>query len=123
MEFLGAGPEGGQYEFAAGLIEHSDDRRRMILRLNRAADATTATTSYDVGRRLLELANANSPTYSSTWAALMSSATVMDVLQVDVDLRRPHVLPEAVLRVSQQPPATAADALPSGDGPFSDGRA
>ena len=31
VEFLGAGPEGGQYEFAAGLIEHSDDRRRMVL--------------------------------------------------------------------------------------------
>lgn len=118
VEFLGAGPEGGRYEFQAGLIEHSDDRRRMTLRLNRTAEGATANTSYDVARWLLELADMDSPRYAPTWATLVASATVVDVLQVDVDLRRPHVLPEAVLRVSQEPPAPAEGELPSGDGPF-----
>ena len=119
VEFLGAGPEGGQYDFRAGSIEHSDDRRRMTLRLNRSTDGDMSTASYGVARWLLELADVNSSSYSPSWAALISSVTVVDVLQVDVDLRRPHVLPEAVLRVSQEPPVTAKDALPRGDGPFS----
>lgn len=116
VEFLGAGPEGGQYQFSWGTIEHSEDQRRLTLRLNRnAALAQPPITGYDISRRCLQLATPGSPEYNSGWASLLLSARVDSVMTVELDLRRAHVLPEAWLRVplipKSQDPA-------GGDGPF-----
>lgn len=116
VEFLGAGPEGGQYQFAWGTIEHSEDLRRMTLRLNRnAAFSQTPITGHDVARRVLQLADPANPEYNAAWASLLQSVRA-DVMTVELNLRRPHVLPEAWLRVSLAPKSTA-DAK-SGDGPY-----
>lgn len=118
IEFLGAGPEGGQYEFRSGSIEHSEDRRTMILRVNRAADGSSTATAFEVGRSLLDYADATSPLHSEAWAALVSNILVRDAQEVDAQLRRPNVLPEAVLRVSQRPAPVSGDAMPAGNGRF-----
>lgn len=117
VEFLGAGPEGGQYQFAWGTVEHSEDLRGVILRLNRnAAQATPPITGFDIARRILELADPQSPDYNAPWASLLFNVRVEDVMTVHLELRRPYVLPEAWLRV----PLTAKNAgSPNdGDGPF-----
>jgi len=122
VEFLGAGPAGGQYEFPLGLIDRSEDRLRLMFRLNRLADDASALTGYDVSRRLLNLADPSGFDYSPAWSGLVVGVSVPDVLQVDVDLRRPHVLPEAMLRVPVAPTAAeneSDDELPVGNGPFS----
>ncbi|MFV1968141.1 MAG: ABC transporter substrate-binding protein [Pirellulaceae bacterium] len=121
VEFLGPGPEGGQYEFPWGLIERSEDRMRMIFRLNRLVDDDSAITGYELSARLLELADPSALDYSPAWSALVEGATVVDVMQVDVDLRRPHVLPEAMLRVPVASVAIEvgeAEQPPAGNGPF-----
>lgn len=132
VEFLGAGPEGGQYAFPLGLIERSDDQRSLILRLNQSnVDDQDAMTGYDIERRLLDMANPSSDDYHPAWGSLASSATVQNVMQVVVGLRRPHVLPEALLRVPLREAPTVADTAkkassgeaeqaprPEGDGDF-----
>jgi ABC-type transport system substrate-binding protein len=118
IEFHGAGPEGGQYDFQSGSIEHSEDRRTMILRINRVTEDSSAATAFDVANRLLDYANATSPSYSEAWAALISAIQVRGTQEVDVQLRRPHVLPEAVLRVAQRPAPVTGDSLPAGNGRF-----
>jgi ABC-type transport system substrate-binding protein len=74
---------------------------------------------YAVCRRILDLADPLSVDYSPAWASLIEGAVVQDVLQVDVDLRRAHVLPEALLRVPFEPTEVASDGLPIGNGAFS----
>jgi len=101
VEFLGAGSEGGEYEFPSGAIERSPDGRRLTFRLNQFSDGQTPllTNGYDLSKRLLELANPRSSEYREDWGGLMSGVTVDNVLRVDVDLRRSHVLPTSLLRV------------------------
>jgi ABC-type transport system substrate-binding protein len=118
VEFLGPGPEGGQYEFPWGLIERSEDRMRVIFRLNRLVDDDSAITGYELSARLLELATPSAPDYSPAWSALTTGASVVDVMQVDIDLRRPHVLPEALLRVPIAPATSNAEGSTEGNGPF-----
>ncbi|MCA9142015.1 MAG: hypothetical protein H6821_06125 [Planctomycetaceae bacterium] len=101
IEFLGAGSEGGQYQFPGGLIERSPDGRTMIFRLKQFTedDDSPLANGYDLSRRLLELANPRSLEYREAWGSLVTGVTVEDVLRVDVNLRRSHVLPQSLLRV------------------------
>jgi tetratricopeptide (TPR) repeat protein len=117
VEFLGGGPEGGQYQFAFGSIEHSDDLRSMTLRLRReAATGDAPVTGYDIARRVMQLADPAHPEYNSAWSSLLASTRVDNVMAVEMSFRRPHVLPEAWLRVPLAPQATIT--AESGDGPF-----
>ncbi|MCA9121460.1 MAG: hypothetical protein H6822_16155 [Planctomycetaceae bacterium] len=101
VEFLGAGSEGGEYQFPGGLIERSPDGRTMTFRLKQFLEDGDSPISngYDLSRRLLELANPRSLEYREAWGSLATGATVEDVLRVDVNLRRSHVLPQSLLRV------------------------
>lgn len=119
VEFLGAGPEGGQYQLSAGSIEHSDDRLRLILRLKQpSGEQPTEVTGYEVDRRIRQLATDSAPDYSPAWAALVSGVSVKNVYTVEVELQRPHVLPEALLRVPLTFRARQSEPAASGDGPF-----
>jgi hypothetical protein len=117
VEFLGAGPEGGQYQSSLGSIDHSDDRRQLILRLVPPAEKAGGVTGYEVSQRLLELASPTSPDYIEGWDSLVAEIAVRNVLTVQANLRRPHVLPEAYLRVRLVPSSESPAANP-GDGPF-----
>lgn len=101
IEFLGAGSEGGEYEFPGGLIERSPDGRTMTFRLKQFTEdgSSPITNGYDLSRRLLELASSRSLEYREAWGSLATGVTVEDVLRVDVNLRRSHVLPQSLLRV------------------------
>ncbi|MBI2477657.1 MAG: hypothetical protein HYV60_03120, partial [Planctomycetia bacterium] len=101
IEFLGAGSEGGEYEFSGGLIERSPDGRTMTFRMKQftGGDKSPIENGYDLSRRLIELASPRSPEYREAWGSLATGVTVEDVLRVDVNLRRSHVLPQSLLRV------------------------
>ena len=48
---------------------------------------------------VLEMADPDSPLYEPAWASLTKGTQVEDVFKVHIDLRRPHVLPEAMLQI------------------------
>jgi tetratricopeptide (TPR) repeat protein len=114
VEFLQPGDEGGQYAFRYGSLQISENRRRLSLQL--AADQLpegSNVTGYDLAARLLSAARKQDPDYSPTWASIMSGVSVRDVMRVDIDLRRPYVVPEAALQMPWRPGAADA-ARPTG---------
>lgn len=117
IEFLGPGNEGGEYRFPGGTIERSPNGRKLIFRLDQfAADnANVVQSGYVLSQRLLDLANPKSAEYRSAWSSLITGVSIDNVLRVEVDLRRSHVLPEALLRVPM-----SATLLPDGT-PAKDG--
>jgi tetratricopeptide (TPR) repeat protein len=121
IEFLGAGSEGGEYQFPGGLIERSPDGRIMTFRLSQFGDdpSQPIQSGFDLARRLLQLSNPRSAEYRVGWGGLMTGVVVDDVLKVDVDLRRSHVLPESLLRVPASGSVTEDGAqATSGNGSF-----
>ncbi len=117
VEFRGAGNEGGQYSLSLGAMQRSDDYRKLTLNLKQFSNEdATLITGYQVARRLLDLANPNSPHYSAAWGGVLQAANVNDVMQVELQLRHPHVLPESLLRVPLEPIKDAT--VPTGNGLF-----
>lgn len=117
VEFDGPGNEGGQYTLSLGSMQRSDDYRKLTLNLKPPANnGNPLITGYQVADRLLDLANPKSPNYSAAWGGVMSAAKVKDVMQVELELRQPHVLPESLLRVPLE--AIADDTVGSGNGLF-----
>ncbi len=105
-EFAGAGAEGGKYLCPFGEISSESLGRRVAMKLKpnigwAQGDATL--TSFDVSQRLLALANTADPGYRVDWADLMMSVSLRGVYRLDVDLRRPHVRPEAMLQIVLTP--------------------
>ncbi len=118
LQFLGAGPEGGQYTCRLGDYSQSDDRRQLILELNPAPTPDgVQVTGYDVARQVIAMANPESSRYVPAWAALVQGVRVEDVFRMRVDLRHPHVLPESMLQFALDPPPGAHGISPS-EGPY-----
>ena len=121
MDFSGMGPEGGKYSSPYGTFSRSDDGTSFTLAVKpptQPAGASAAVVSaFDVSQRLLQLADPNNADYQAAWARLVSAVQVKQATQVQVDLRLPHVLPEALLQVDalQTTPEAAAG---KGFGPF-----
>ena len=120
LEFKGAGPEGGQYLCAFGSYFQSDDRRGLTLELNPAALASAGTDldGYGIARRIADMADPASASYQPAWAALAERVSVNDIFEVRVDLRRPHVLPEAMLQIRLDTTSPDGSAAAAGRGPF-----
>ena len=115
LEFVGAGPEGGQYQCSIGKFEQNDFRTQLSLKIVPPDDPEDAVvTGFDVAQRLLGLANPDHPEYFPAWASLTRQISVRDVFRVDIDLRRPHVLPEGMLQIVLHPdPKTRPIGSPS----------
>jgi ABC-type transport system substrate-binding protein/tetratricopeptide (TPR) repeat protein len=119
FEFIGYGPEGGQYACPLGTLETSEDGLQLTLRLRRggAGSDPTGINGYDISRRLLALAEPASSEYRPAWSQLMAGVRVQDVMQVEIDLRRPHVLPTALMQIRLEPSSGVAAGEP-GFGPY-----
>ena len=102
VEYSSPGPEGGKYESALATIVHSDDGLSLTFRLpaNRAEGQPGA---YDLASRLLSLAQPQNQDFQPAWARVMKSVSLDGPREVRVDLKLPHVVPEALLQL----PATA----------------
>ena len=112
MEFTGMGSEGGKYLCPLGTFKRSDDGLQLLFELGGGAG-----NGYQVSRHLLAMSDPASFEYSPAWARLMAAVRVQQVQQVEVDLRFPHVLPEALLRTTYQS-AEQGGAANAGNGPY-----
>lgn len=99
MEFSGMGPEGGKYISPFGTFSRSDDGTNFTLEFKGQGNQAAPLSAFDVSQRFLQLADENQPNYLPAWARLVASVQVKQGTQVQVNLRVPHVLPEALLQV------------------------
>ena len=102
MEFVGRGTEGGEYYCPYGEMQVEELGLRLAFQISpersRSAGAA-ALTGYDLARQLLAMADPADDAYRLDWAELLDQVSpVREVYSVDVDLRRPHVRPEALLQ-------------------------
>lgn len=118
FEFLRCGPEGGEYRRTLGDAELQDLGRKLILRVRRDVATSgegTTLSGYDVARRLVELASSEHPNYVADWGAMFGGVDVIDsggdYFELQVQLLRGHVRPEALLQVSPLPWGTASNNL------------
>ncbi len=120
VQFIGAGPEGGQYLCPLGSFRQSDDRRTLTLQLAQvgADSGLVQVDGYDVSQRVLAMANPASGLYDPTWASLTAGTRVEAVYKVHIDLRRPHVLPEAMLQIRLDVQSDDPQAMLPSDGPY-----
>ena len=97
FQFLKTGAEGGRYGFALGPpARQSDDRQELVLSLDPNAKPTLE--AFGLSQILLERANPRHPNYDASWAAIFDSVTVNSAKQVTIKLKRPNVLPHALLQ-------------------------
>ncbi|MCH5373322.1 MAG: ABC transporter substrate-binding protein, partial [Planctomycetes bacterium] len=101
IEYQERGPDGGRYASPFGSVQQSDDRMQLIFDL-RSGQSGVEFTGYDLSRNLLAITDPASPRYDPSWSSLMAALQVEDVMRVRVDLRRPHVLPQGMLRTTFQ---------------------
>ncbi len=99
-ELQGFGAEGGRYASAYGELVQADLGLLLTIRLRQGAywsDGKTPLTGYDVVRALRSMGTRASDSYEPQWARLAESISVRNVYEVDIQLRRAHVRPEALL--------------------------
>ncbi len=96
FQFLKTGSEGGRYGFALGTFRQSDDRQELILSLEPNPKPTLE--AFGLSQILLERANTRHPDYDASWAAILDSVTVNSTKQITIKLKRPNVLPHALLQ-------------------------
>jgi len=96
FQFLETGAEGGRYGFALGTYRLSDDRQQLILSLDPALLQTL--NAFGVAQACLSRAVPGSPAYDPSWAAIFKSVEASSGSQVTITLKRPNVLPHALLQ-------------------------
>jgi tetratricopeptide (TPR) repeat protein len=96
FQFLKTGSEGGRYGFALGTFRQSDDRQELVLSLEPNAQPTLE--AFGLSQILLERANPRHQNYDASWAAILDSVTVNSAKQVTIKLKRPNVLPHALVQ-------------------------
>ena len=96
VQFLQTGSEGGRYGFALGTYRLSDDRQQLYLSIDPSLRARLD--AFGLGQMLLERADPNSLIYDPSWAAIFKSVESGVGNQVIVNLKRPNVLPHALLQ-------------------------
>ncbi len=108
VEYKGVGADGGVYTCPFGPVELTDIGRRLSFRLRQGVrwSGGEQLTGFDVARRLLSLADLSRPGADADWAELFGGVEVLDVFNVSVDLRLPHVQPLALL---ETPLASSAE--------------
>jgi len=107
VELTGLSTEGGKYESPLATIERSDDSRSLTLFVRPPADEMAA---YRIAQRLLAQATEGSRVYDRNWSRLVASIAMPQPGEVQINLRWPHVRPEAFLALpwASLEPAPAA---------------
>jgi ABC-type transport system substrate-binding protein len=123
MEFVGPGPEGGEYQSPLGKMSIQELGLRLIFELKPGMHWSTGNatlTGYDLSRRLLAMADPQDDAYRFDWGEMLGSVSVPRVYTVEADLRRPHVRPQALLQATVVPYSDPSipDPLHSANGPY-----
>lgn len=96
VKFLKTGGEGGRYGFALGTFRISDDRQQLVLSMDPAIPSSL--TSFELAQQLVQRADPKHELYDPSWAAIFHSVFAPTGNQVVVQLRRPNVLPHALMQ-------------------------
>lgn len=113
MEFTGAGPQGGEYRCPIGEIQRAGLGRRIILNVNpsvRWSVGPTGLTGYDLARHLAAMADPAHEAFRHDWAEVFAGASVRDVFEVEIELKRAHVIPDRLLETAIVPWGNVRDA-------------
>lgn len=102
FEMTSAGPEGGEYEFLFGETEQTPDRLRftMFLEPEKLSEPLNGVNGFHLADILASRARDESSTYFTPWAAAIEGIGLDGPNRVDCLLRRPNVLPQALLQVT-----------------------
>ena len=120
-EYIGSGTEGGRYDCPVGKIAYDPNQRRLAIRLKPNvgwAEGNATLCNSDVARRLLAMAESGANDYRVDWADLLKAVSIRGVYDVEVELRRPHVRPEALLQIILTPRGTPVEAAAPSNGSF-----
>jgi tetratricopeptide (TPR) repeat protein len=100
FQFRETGTEGGDYAFASGTGAYtlSDDRKQLLLTLDPKMQRSFS--AFELGQTLINRANPEDPQYDPSWAAIFESVETTGGSQLTINLRRPNVLPHALLQWS-----------------------
>jgi peptide/nickel transport system substrate-binding protein len=112
VECTALGIEGGKYSSPLAQLARSDDGYSLTFRLPTTASAAAA---YDLAQRLVSRATEGSPEYDPTWKRIVGDVEVRGGRDVQIDLRVPHVLPQALLTI---PLAGGTGGQAASDQPF-----
>jgi len=122
LEFIGPGTEGGQYLCPFGEMKSEDLGRRLEFHLYE--DVTIgdgqSLTGYDLARQFLAMADPATLHYQQLWSDLFESVSVDRVFTATAQLRRPFVLPQAMLQITLDTgqPATGESSAARRIGPY-----
>jgi ABC-type transport system substrate-binding protein len=124
-EYLGPGTDGGQYVCPVGKYSLSSESlgRRLLFQIKpdiRWAVGDATLTAYDVSRRLCVMADPADPAFCEDWAEIFKGVTVKGASEVEIELRRMHVRPEALMQTILMPygGSSVLSDPPQTNGPF-----
>lgn len=117
FQFVQTGTEGGQYGFALGTFRLSDDRQQLLLSVDPDQQAPAKGTwgIFELSQMLQDRALPAADDYDPAWAAIFKSVASPKPHQVAVQLRRPNVLPQALLQWSVSPASADGQSVLHGD--------
>ncbi len=123
VEFFGPGPEGGHYESPLADLKIENLNRTLRLKIHDGVGwngTDVKLTSYDISRQLLEMINPRSAQYAPLFAEVFQDVQADSVQEILVHLRRPHVIPAALLQTPVLPYTSGEDIPPdtASNGPF-----
>ncbi len=107
-ELTGYAAAGGQYTTPLGNIALQERGTRLIFNLDPQVLQRAGWTAASVTRRMTQLADFRSPFFLPDLAELLEQIDVIDPQTIQLTLRRPHVRPEALFRVSMFDPLAMA---------------
>ncbi len=111
FQFLETGAEGGRYGFALGPpARQSDDRQQLILSLD--PNVSSSLDAFGLAQLVLQRADPQHPDYDPSWAAIFKSVSAKSAKQLVVQLKRPNVLPQALLQWTLPDEPARASPLP-----------
>ncbi len=99
IEMVDFGGEGGEYRSRWSSISSDDSGIRLDLTLD-SSSLRLGLSPERIALNLLDLANPTQQRFQDDFAALFERVTIQDGRQVSLHWRRPHVRPEALLRLS-----------------------
>jgi len=92
--FQSPGEEGGKYLSPFGSLELTTDGKQLLLKL---PPTSKGPSGYEIATKIALLADRSRPDYEAGWGELLSRVQVHRVREVEIDLRRPSLRPEAWL--------------------------
>ncbi|MCC7335916.1 MAG: hypothetical protein IT422_12520 [Pirellulaceae bacterium] len=116
FQFVETGAEGGRYGFTLGTYRLSDDRQQLTLSIDPSLSSQFASPhspslgTFELAQLLQQRATPQTNHYDPAWAASFKSVAIPTANQLVVQLKRPNVLPQALLqwRLTTQAPSDQA---------------